>query len=316
MQTPVALIIFNRPDCTSRVLEVLSKVRPSHLLVIADGPRADHPEDIDRCRATRELFRSIDWECRVETNFSDQNLGCKRRPETGIDWVFERVEEAIILEDDCLPDESFFPYCAEMLARYRHDQRVMMISGYSFLDLPEAARQSYFFSYLGSTWGWATWRRAWALNDPLMVRLPQVIEARLIEHLFPDPVHSRFWYDVLARISDGRLKDAWDYQWQLTCWYNSGYRIFPGVNMISNIGYGEDATHTFGANPYENIARSIEFPLRHPELMIRSYEADREIVESFCRTEGYRTAPVRRSLSRRAFSRLRREIESVVRRKA
>ena len=148
----------------------------------------------------------------------------------------EGSPEAIILEDDCLPDESFFPYCEEMLARYRHDQRVMMISGYSFLDLPEAARQSYFFSYLGSTWGWATWRRAWALNDPLMARLPQVIEARLIEHLFPDPVHSRFWYDVLARISDGRLRDAWDYQWQLTCWYNSGYRIFPGVNMISNIG--------------------------------------------------------------------------------
>lgn len=282
-------------------------------MVIADGPRPDHPEDIDRCRVTRDLIQTVDWDCRIETNFSDQNLGCKRRPETGIDWVFSRVEEAIILEDDCLPDPAFFPYCEELLARYRHDKRVMMISGYSFLELPEAASQSYFFSYLGSTWGWATWRRAWELNDPQMERLPQVIEAKLIEELFPDPVHTRFWYDVLARISDGSLTDAWDYQWQLTCWYNSGYRIFPAVNMISNIGYGAEATHTFGTNPYDNTLRSIEFPLRHPELIIRSYEADREIVESFCRTEGYRSTPIRRNPAYRAAFRLRRVIGSLLR---
>ncbi|MFN7826669.1 MAG: glycosyltransferase family 2 protein [Acidobacteriota bacterium] len=302
MNTPVALIIFNRPECTARVLEVLARIKPAHLLVIADGPRPDHPTDAERCRATRALIDQIDWDCRLDKNYSDQNLGSKRRPETGIDWVFELVEEAIILEDDCLPDESFFPYCGELLARYRDDTRVMMISGYCFFDMRERAKQSYHFSYLGSTWGWATWRRAWRLNDPQLTRWPEVVAARLIEQLFPDPVHTKFWYDVFARILDDRLRDAWDYQWQLSCWFNSGYRIFPAVNLIRNIGFGDDATHTFGRNPYHNELGRLPLPLVHPELVIRSFEADLEIAESLCVFEGYRVPPP--PLSRRLLQRL------------
>lgn len=302
MNTPVALIIFNRPECTVRVLEALAKVKPSHLLVIADGPRPGHPTDEARCRETRALIDRIDWECRIDKNYSDQNMGSKRRPETGIDWVFEKVEEAIILEDDCLPDESFFPYCTELLERYRHDTRVMMISGYCFFDMRERSTQSYHFSYLGSTWGWATWRRAWLLNDPHLIRWPEVRASRLIEQLFPDPVHTRFWYDVIARILDGRLHDAWDYQWQLACWFNSGYRIFPAVNLIKNIGFGDDATHTFGSNPFHNEHSRLDSPLVHPNLVIRSQEADLEIVESICVFEGYRVAPP--PFSRRLLNRL------------
>jgi hypothetical protein len=291
LNTPIALIIFNRPECTAKILEVLAKVKPNHLLVIADGPRPDHPTDDERCQAARALIEEIDWECHVEKNYTDQNMGSKRRPETGIDWVFEKVDEAIILEDDCLPDEAFFTFCTEMLERYRHDTRVMMISGYCFYDMQSRSNQSYHFSYLGSTWGWATWRRAWQLNDPHLTRWPEVVESRLIEQLFPDPVHARFWYDVFARILDGRLSDAWDYQWQLSCWFNSGYRIFPAVNLIRNIGFGDDATHTFGTNPYDNELGRLTFPIVHPNLVIRSYEADLEIVESLCVFEGYRVAP-------------------------
>ena len=259
--------------------------------MIADGPRPDHPADMERCQATRDLIDQIDWDCKIEKNYSDLNLGSKRRPETGIDWVFEQVEEAIILEDDCLPDEAFFPYCTELLARYRYDMRVMMISGYCFFDMQERSNQSYHFSYLGSTWGWATWRRAWQLNDPDLTRWPEVVESHLIDQLFPDAVHARFWYDVFARILDGRLHDAWDYQWQMSCWLNSGYRIFPSVNLITNIGFGDDATHTFGANPFHNRPGKLNFPLIHPNLVIRSVEADLEIVESMCRYEGYRVDP-------------------------
>jgi hypothetical protein len=291
LKTPVALIIFNRPECTARVLEVLARVRPQHLMVIADGPRAGNALDEVRCRETRALIEKIDWDCQVETNFSAVNLGSKRRPETGLDWVFTRVEEAIILEDDCLPHEDFFRFCDELLERYRDDRRVMMISGCCFFEMTERATASYHFSLLASTWGWATWRRAWELNDPWLERWPQVVESRLIEHLFPDPVHARFWYDVFARILDGRLHDAWDYQWQLACWFNSGYRIFPSVNLISNIGYGDDATHTFGTNPYDLRTKPLDFPLRHPDLMIRSHEADLEIVESYVQGEGYRLPP-------------------------
>ena len=307
MSPPVALIIFNRPECTKRVLEAVAAARPRQLFVIADGPRPGHPTDAERCAATRALIQTVDWDCRVVTNFSEVNLGCKRRPETGLDWLFEQVEEAIILEDDCLPDPSFFPYCEEMLERYRDDERVMVVSGFNFFGQTQEAKQSYYFSYLGSTWGWATWRRAWKLNDPDLRLWPEVREAKLIDHLFPDPVHAKFWYDVFDKILDGRLPDAWDYQWQLACWFNSGYRIFPSVSLISNIGFGEDATHTFGENPYENRAGSMTFPLAHPDLVIRSYEADAAIVEGFCQMEGYRLPPPP-TFSQRVLNKIKRSL--------
>jgi len=313
MNTPVALIVFNRPDCTAVVLEAIAQAKPKKLFVVADGPRANRPDDAEKCAATRAVIERVDWDCEVLTDYSDVNLGCKMRPVTGINRVFDNVEEAIILEDDCLPDPSFFRFCEELLERYRHDQRVMMISGFNFFGQSNprsspgttSQHQSYYFSYLASTWGWATWRRAWRLNDPELERWPLVIEAKLIEHLFPDPVHARYWRDVFDRILDGRLPDAWDYQWQLSCWAQSGFRIFPEASLVSNLGFGEDATHTFGQSPYENAAMKMQFPLRHPPLVARSFDADREIVETFCRLEGYRNPPPpRRNIVRRVAGRL------------
>lgn len=318
MKTPVALIVFNRPDCTARVLAAIANVRPEKLFVIADGPRPQAADDAEKCAATRAVIERVGWDCEVLTNYSDRNLGCKLRPVTGINWVFEQVEEAIILEDDCLPDPSFFPFCEELLERYRDDERVMMISGFNFFGQSNprsspgttSPPQSYYFSYLASTWGWATWRRAWRLNDHELEQWPLVVETRLIDHLFPDPVHARFWYDVFNRILDGRLPDAWDYQWQLSCWLNSGFRIFPETSLVSNIGFGEDATHTFGENPYGAEAMKMEFPLRHPQFMARCFEADKEIAEDFCRLEGYRTPPPPPppNIVRRVAERLAREL--------
>ncbi|MGE0132045.1 MAG: glycosyltransferase family 2 protein [Blastocatellales bacterium] len=310
MDTPVALIIFNRPDCTRLVLDRVAKSKPKKLLVIADGPRPNRPDDVEKCAATRAVIERVDWDCDVVTDYSDVNLGCKMRPVTGVNWLFEQVEEAIILEDDCLPDPSFFPFCEELLKRYRDDERVMMIGGFNFFGQHHhpSPRQSYYFSYLGSTWGWATWRRAWRLNDPEMEKWPLVVESKLIDHLFPDPVHARYWYDVFARILDGRMHDTWDYQWQLSCWFNSGFRIFPETSLISNIGFREDATHTFGANPFGNDAMKINFPLKHPELMARCFEADNQIVETFRRLDGFEVPPPpRRNIVRRVAGRLARE---------
>lgn len=288
MDVPVAIIVFNRPDCTARLLRTLRNVRPKHILVIADGPRADVPTDFDRCSQTRvEIERLIDWDCRLDKNYSDINLGCKRRPETGIDWVFDQVEEAIILEDDCLPSDSFFSFCELLLSKYRHDERVMMISGYCFFDQLGQHAQSYHYSYLASTWGWATWRRAWRLNDPFLSNWAAAIETNLIERLFPEPIHAKFWYDVFSRILEERLSDAWDYQWQLTCWLNNGYRIFPAVSLIKNIGHGKDATHTFAQNIYENELREISFPLIPPGAMVPIRNVERQIMDSFCKAEGY-----------------------------
>ena len=289
IETPVALILFNRPAVTARVLEAIAVVRPRRLLVIADGPRDGHPTDVERCTETRRLLDKIDWDCQVTTHFSEVNLGCKRRPETGLDWLFEQVPEAIILEDDCLPSPSFFRYCEALLARYRDDRRVMMIGGFNPLGSIGRGPESYCYSMLGSTWGWATWRRAWLLHDPWLTSWPEVVASRLIDRLFPNPVQTRYWYDVFARILDGRLPDAWDYQWMLTCWAQSGYRLLPAVSMIANLGFGGDATHTFGETPFREVPGDLVEPIVHPRLMVRHTDLDRAITDLYCAWEGFRT---------------------------
>ncbi|MFN8003666.1 MAG: glycosyltransferase family 2 protein [Acidobacteriota bacterium] len=301
MKTPVALIIFNRPDLAARTLAAIAAARPETLLVIADGPRPDRPEDVERCAQTRAVIEHVDWECKVLTNFAETNLGCGLRPLTGINWVFEQVEDAIILEDDCLPHPTFFPYCEELLARYRDDERVMMIGGLNFLGKWQTPYQNYHFSYFGSSWGWASWRRAWRLNDYEMKLWPTVLEARLLEQMFPDPVHCQYWKDTFQRVYDQQIAGVWDYQWLLACWINSGFRIFPEVNLISNLGFRDDATHTFGDGPYANMPTvGVRLPLQHPPFVMRSAEADALIAERFCVEEGYRWQPPPPTLRMRA----------------
>lgn len=295
LETPVALIIFNRPAVTARVLQAIAAVRPRRLLVMADGPREGHPTDAERCAQTRQLLGTIDWDVEVTTHFSEINLGCKRRPETGLDWLFEQVPEAIILEDDCLPSLSFFRYCEALLARYRDDRRVMMIGGFNPLGSIGRRPESYCYSLLGSTWGWATWRRAWLLHDPWLSCWPEVVASRLIDRLFPDPAQTRYWYDVFARLLDGRLPDAWDYQWLLSCWTQSGYRLLPAVSMIANLGFGRDATHTFREVPGEQIPGEMVEPMVHPRLMVRSVELDWPMTDLYCQSEGFPTS--RRGMS-------------------
>lgn len=303
MKTPVAIIVFNRPACAARVLEAIARAKPEKLFVIADGPRPGRPDDPEECAATRALFERVDWDCQVLTNYSDRNLGCKMRPLTGIDWVFEQVEEAIILEDDCLPHPSFFPFCEELIERYRDDERVMLIGGTNFLGEWKTPDQSYYFSYFGASWGWASWRRAWRLNDPELKLWPKIIEARILEQMFPDPAHCAYWKHIFQEVYDGKSHDVWDYQWLLSCWVNSGYRIFPETNLISNIGFGGDATHTFGESRWANMrVHELDFPLRHPPFVVRSSEADNRILDLFCGEN--QSSDLRRTLTDRIAARL------------
>ncbi len=304
MKTPVAFIIFNRPDRAARVFEAIARAKPEKLLVVADSPRPHRPDDVEKCAATRAVIGRVDWDCEVLTNYSVENLGCNLRVQTGIDWVFEQVEEAIILEDDCLPHPSFFPFCEELLERYRDDERMMMIGGVNFLGEWKTPHHSYYFSYFGGTWGWASWRRAWRLNDPQVKLWPQVLEARVLDHMFPDPTHCAYWKAIFQRVYEGDHGDTWDYQWLLACWINSGYRIFPETNLISNIGFGDDATHTFGESSWANMAmQELSFPLKHPPFVVRSVEADHRIQEMFCR-EGLSNG-LQQSLAARISGRLR-----------
>jgi hypothetical protein len=170
LETPVVLIIFKRVDATQKVFDIIRQVQPKKLLVIADGARPDKEGEAEKCQQTRAIIDQVDWDCEVLRCFSERNLGCGVRISTGLQWVFEHVEEAIILEDDCLPHPTFFTFCSEMLDRYRDESRVMSVSGCLFARSPSP--ESYYFSHYLSCCGWATWRRAWQCFDFNMAKLP------------------------------------------------------------------------------------------------------------------------------------------------
>jgi hypothetical protein len=275
METPVALILFNRPDTTGRVFAEIARARPKKLFVIADGPRADHPADAEKCAASRAVVNQVDWPCEVLTNYSETNLGCKMRPATGISWLFRHVEEAIIFEDDCLPDQTFFRYCAELLERYRDDERVMMISGDNFQGGRRRTEYSYYFSRYVHTWGWATWRRAWQHFDVELKLWPVLRETDWLVDILGDGEAVEYWRAIFDSVMDGRISKAWDYQWLFACWAQGGLAVTPEVNLVSNIGFGEGATHTVTDTGVINLPVSeMEFPLRHPPFMLRNREAD------------------------------------------
>ncbi|HEX3356795.1 MAG TPA: hypothetical protein VHS31_07485 [Tepidisphaeraceae bacterium] len=281
MNTPVAMLVFNRPEPTQRVFNAIRAARPARLLIVADGPRDNRPGEADRCRAVREIVAQVDWQCDVQHNFAEQNMGCKRRVVSGISWVFEQVERAIILEDDCLPHPSFFSYCEELLERYKDDTRVMTICGDNFLSGQRRSSDSYFFMRYAHIWGWASWRRAWKFYDPDMKVWPQVRDGGWLKDIFREPVLVDYWRRMMQHTFDGNI-DTWDYQWIFTLWVNSGLAVIPNNNMISNIGFGPDAAHTRGYVPYaEKPLQETPFPLKHPSFVIRDSWAEKVTEQGF-----------------------------------
>lgn len=275
LTTPVAFIIFNRPDTTRRVFAEIARARPPKLLVIADGPRTNRLGEAERCAQTRAVIDGVDWDCEVLINFSDVNLGCKRRVSSGIDWVFEQVEEAIILEDDCLPDPTFFRFCQELLERYRHDQRIGLISGDNFQFGNRRNDDSYYFSKYVHIWGWASWRDRWANSyDVTMARWPHIRdEARLVD-MVGDAREASYWRNIFERVYRGEI-DTWDYQWVFTNWVEGRMTILPSVNMVSNIGFDANATHNKASDLANLAVFPVSFPLKHPVDVIKNIEADR-----------------------------------------
>ena len=277
----VAFLLYNRPDVTRQVFSRIREARPERLLVVCDGPNPSRPGDAEKVRAVRDVVAdaNIDWPCDVRRNYAETNMGCRRRVSSGLDWVFEQVEEAIILEDDCLPDPTFFPYCAELLERYRADTRVMMISGDRFTQPMVPCTCSYAFTPLCHIWGWATWRRAWRLYDREMSQWPQYRDSGAFPVFFHDPVTVRYFSTFFESVFRGQI-DTWDIQWLFTSLINHGLNIKPCVNLVENIGFGRDATHTTCEptsgkfNPLINPAVPLPFPLVHPESMVQDPLAD------------------------------------------
>ncbi|HEX8145323.1 MAG TPA: hypothetical protein VF553_22335 [Pyrinomonadaceae bacterium] len=283
MNAPVVFIIFNRPDVAERVFARIRRAQPSQLLVVADGPRPGHAGEAEKCAASRALIEGVDWDCQVLKNYSDENMGCRRRIVTGMSWAFDQVEQAIILEDDCLPEPTFFRFCEELLLKYRTDERVMTVCGDNYLLGRKRMPYSYFFHYIAGGWGWATWRRAWQYLDMELKLWPMLRETSWLTDILVDARAVKYWRNIFDWVYEGGEKiDAWDYQWIFAIWAQHGLAATAAMNLISNLGCGDDATHTRSADSVlANIATgSMEFPLRHPPYMFSDREADKLIFEN------------------------------------
>ncbi len=273
LPTPILFCIFNRPALTRQVFEAIRHQRPQTLLVVQDGPRADRKGEADLVAETRRILEEVDWDCDVRTNFANENLGCKQRMASGISWGFDQFERLIILEDDCLPSESFFGFSESLLNRFDENERVMMISGDNFLPKSHSPH-SYYFSKWTHIWGWASWRRAWRKFDLEMSDWPDVRESAWLESLCCDEAELEHWNSIFDRQHAG-LIDTWDYSWMYNCWRHNGLTVLPHRNLVTNIGFGDSATHTLDvASPLANMPRREMGPLLHPAQAIRNVDAD------------------------------------------
>lgn len=272
---PVLLIVFNRPDLTARVFDAIRRQRPARLYIAADGPRdpSAHPNDARLCRETREIASTIEWPCELVTRFSEENHGCGRGVSDAISWFFQHEPAGIVLEDDCLPADDFFPYCAELLERYQDRHEVMHICGNNFAA-PDAmktcAGYSYAFGRYAQVWGWASWARAWR---HFHFDVGSSVEESSHFKIHGIDIYRRFAHQERVRSTLPPVSvDTWDYQWQFAVLKNGGLSVCPSVNLISNLGFGEDATHTFKADA--PVARTplgrLPFPLSHPSEIIDS----------------------------------------------
>ena len=275
LQTPVLFLIFNRPDLTAKVFSVIREVRPSKLFVAADGPRLDKPDDIAKCQETREVVKQIDWDCEVKTLFRESNLGCRIAISSSIDWFFENVEEGIILEDDCLPSESFFWFCQELLEKYRNDERIMQINGNNYLFGKKHFKESYYFSKLNGCWGWATWRRAWESFDGSMNGFARFKEERQIDNYIDNKEISEWLMSYLEQAARPNC-GIWSTQWTYAIIIRNGLSISPSVNLVQNIGFREDSTH--GKHKsfelYSKVVAQEMEQIVHPQFVLQDNEAD------------------------------------------
>ncbi len=271
LHTPILFIIFNRPETTQKVFDQIKKAKPRKLYVAADGPRSTNPQDFDKCQSTRAVIEQVDWDCKVEKLYHAKNKGCKRAVSGAINWFFEKEEMGIILEDDCLPASSFFLYCEELLIQYKDDENVFSINGCN-LGYNGPNKSSYSFTRFVNMWGWATWRRSAQKIDYQMADWEtntskyHFLQRRLKNEM--STLNETKWYlHWLFLFNQINKIDTWDYQWIYSCLKEESRCIFPQKNLVNNLGFGADATHTVHADvPLANLETfDIDFPLTSPE---------------------------------------------------
>ncbi len=276
-QTPVLFLVFNRPDTTIQVFEKIREQKPKRLYIAADGARAGNVNDARKCTEVLEIVNGIDWDCEVKTLFRERNLGCKIAVSEAITWFFENEEMGIILEDDCLPDATFFPYCAELLHKYKDDEKIAGISGSNLLNYKPIDGASYFLSKYLVIWGWASWRRTWHAYDLEMKKWPEIKAGPLLKSISDgNPYFENHWKQTLDIAYNGEI-NTWDYQFLFSYIIKNQFACIPAINMVSNIGFNEEATHTTNEEVMHSNLQTVEmpFPLKHPSKPTRAIIYDR-----------------------------------------
>jgi hypothetical protein len=278
---PILFLIFNRTDTTKKVFNEIRKIRPQKLFVVADGPRKDKPTDKVKCQQTRDIIKKVDWDCEVKTLFRDENLGCRKSVSSGISWFFDHVEEGIVLEDDTLPEQSFFEFCREMLEKYRNDERIGFVSGDNFSVAKKRTDYSYYFSLYPHVWGWATWRRVWKKYNEILTVWPEIRDGGWLNDVLKHKKSEKYFADIFEKVCKN-AENAWSWELALVTFTNNYLSIHPSNNLVSNIGFGDESTHTKGAARSEYVQTSpIEFPLKHPPYVIRDSVADEYFQDHF-----------------------------------
>ncbi|MGP8321851.1 MAG: hypothetical protein ACT6FE_05965 [Methanosarcinaceae archaeon] len=289
LSTPILLLMFNRPKQTFRVFDEIRKARPKQFFIAADGPRANHSTDKQQCIETRKIIDSVDWPCKIHTLFREKNLGCGKAISSAITWFFENVEQGIILEDDCLPNQSFFYFCQKLLEKYKYDSRIFHISGSNYQIPLSTYGYSYFFSKIPYVWGWATWKRAWEKYDFNLNTYPSFKKEKIISHIYNEKGYQQERLATFDRMYK-KQEPVWDHQWFYTVLTQNGLCITPHKNLVSNIGCGKDALHPSNPNsmssniPKEKLDTNN---LVHPQFIMPNQTNDLWAMENIFEIKPY-----------------------------
>jgi len=274
---PILVLAFNRPAETQEVFERIRTIRPKYLFVCVDGARTDKAGEARQCKAVQNIFlQQTDWNCSLQTLFRERNLGCRASVSQAIDWFFGEVEYGIILEDDCVPELSFFAYCEELLKKYKDEHRIMQVAGYNPLPYALSLKESYFFSRQNMGIGWASWRRAWTSMDVDMKGFPAYFSDKkrplYVNHKKADAYLMKKFKETYEK-----KNSSWGYAWAFSMFLNGGLSILPKVNLIKNIGIGDMATNTKNTVGYflNTKTQEIDLPMNHPS--VRVVDENREL---------------------------------------
>lgn len=276
---PVLLLTWKREKEIKLILNILKKINAINIYINSDGCEFSESKSKqkDKIIQTRNsILKNIDWECKVHLKFNNKNLGCKQSVISGINWLFENEESGIILEEDCIPNESFFHFCAALLAKYENNKDIGCITGVNFQNGQKVSNSSYYFSKYNHCWGWATWKKSWDLFDADMSFWPIMQNQK---NWSIDPLmrkeERKYWVDIFES-SYQNYFDSWAYPWLASLWYRNKLTITPEYNLVSNVGFDGLATHT--KNRFSISANKKTFAIEkiiHNSSIKRNAEADR-----------------------------------------